>query len=249
MPQYIIEYLAYTAKRQTNRILREFLENVYFNWELKQEYSNNHFYVTENFTYSVTVEVVFKKNSTTMCHFRFIGESVESIESIKRDLGNYWNDYFDEVFIVRDDVSKHRSIKSYDPIHQIESDLRHLILKTLKSTEDNWTENLPISRSAIKNAKKNMKKDINKYGSELIGANILQYFNLSHLIKIIDDNSGLFEELTPKNIEKLKQLKDLRNKMAHNRYLSNEDFRNISTVYSELIGVLRNTLNLFHNPP
>ena len=127
--------------------------------------------------------------------------------------------------------------------------MRHLILKTLKSTEDNWTVNLPISSGAIKNAKKNMKKDINKYGSELIGANILQYLNLSHLIKIIDDNSRLFEELTPKNIEKLKQLKDLRNKMAHNRYISDEDFRNISTVYSELIGVLRNTLNLFHNPP
>jgi len=253
MPQCIVEYLACTTKKQINKILRNFLQNLYFDLDYVQKYADNHVYVSDNTTYRVEVEVVFdkivfNKNSTTVCHFRFIGKSVECIEAIKKGVGSYWDNYFDEIFVVRDDISMSRCTKSYDPIYQIEIDLRHLILRKL-SSKDKWIKNLPISSSIRKKAEKNMKKDRDKYGSEMTGTNILQYLYLSNLIKIINNDSEVFDEFTDTDIKKLDRLKDIRNKIAHNRYLSKEDYIDVTRIYNELKKKLEISLNPFRNPP
>jgi len=249
MPQYIIEYLAYTGRKQIMRVSKNFLQNLFFDMDLVEEYDLNHLYVPNNSTYPVAAEVILSKNDTSIGHFRLIGDSAIGLKSLTKVIGEIWEDFFDELFIVRDDVSRQRNTSVYDPIHQIENDLRHLILRKWRSTDQHWAENLPISPSEIARAKKNMAADKQKYQIEIAGCHILQYLTLSHLLKILKHRPDLFSSLTSEDLKSLEQLRTLRNNMAHNRHISDDDFRSIARIYSALKAKIRNELSPFHNPP
>jgi hypothetical protein len=130
------------------------------------------------------------------------------MKSIMKIISEYWVDFFDDLFVVRDDVSRQKSAKAYDPIHLVENDLRHLILRKLREVDEHWWEHLPISLSALKRATKNMQSDKEAYQGELVGCHILQYINLYDLIKIIKSKPNLFATLvTSDDISKLQQLR------------------------------------------
>lgn len=248
--QFIIEYITYSSKKQVMRLVKSFLQNLFFEMDMAEEYSAEHLYVPNNDTYRVSVEVILNKGTLNICHLRFIGDSAESLKSVIKVIGESWQDHFDALLVVRDDISRHKSINAYDPIHQIENDLRHLILRKIGSGDGGWIDHLPIDNRALQRAKRHMNDDIQALKDELIGCHILQYLDLSDLLKILKNRPDLFGYLiTSDDLKSLEQLREIRNKMAHNRHISDEDSRSITHIYSTLKTKIRTELSPFHNPP
>ena len=95
-----------------------------------------------------------------------------------------------------------------------------------------------------------MNDDVQTLKQELVGCHILQYLDLSDLLKILKNRSDLFGYLiTNDDLKSLDQLREIRNKMAHNRHISDDDSRSITHIYSTLKTKIRSELSPFHNPP
>lgn len=134
--------------------------------------------------------------------------------------------------------------KAYKYLYVLENQLRSFLEKLLRKTYgDNWI-NKGIPPDVLESCKKNKESESKVRWIESTSKNILSYSNFSDLRKIIEMkenwNSTFKAYFKPKDIvlAKLTELEKIRNKIAHNRPLTMNEFEKIKLYTTELLRLI-----------
>jgi len=132
--------------------------------------------------------------------------------------------------------------KSYFNLYLIENFLRIFIEETAKSiyNEDYWDE-LTIRKEVKRKINERREEERKNKWLSLRGDSNIFYTDFEDLKKIISSNWELFKNNFPKEVwitSRLEDLYKLRNRIAHNSYLNENDQKTIETyvnhIYSQL---------------
>lgn len=161
---------------------------------------------------------------------------------IETELSNQFRDFI----VVWDTGGATRSGFSYISLHVLENQLRKLIVSRLMGIEDKdwWDKRIKCLGGISTKSKDNEEKasDITHYSDEILSD--IFYTNFSSLERIIsnsDNWNDTFEEIfrTKKYIQKLGFLNRLRNKVAHNRFLTERNQNDLYSLFAALSQAFR----------
>jgi len=127
----------------------------------------------------------------------------------------------------------------YPYIYLLENSIRSFIKEVMDKIDPNWWDT-SVKKSIQKDVEDRMNREIkNRYHGKR-GVHPIQYVDFDHLRTIIARNREHFEEYLPDNsiqwlTQRLKELKESRNILAHNNPLTENDVRRLKTYYEDWI--------------
>ena len=172
------------------------------------------------------------------------GKTESGLKEFKKMFEAIGDEYFEFIFLTYDDVGKHRCIDGYKRLHTLENEIRIFILKKLISKHGHvwWEDAVPkiVRQKGWNTPEKLKQKELNTkiFDSENI-LPLIYYTNFGDLKKIIEDENNwdtVFKQVFENQgvVFKLEELDKIRNKIAHNRYLTDENKGLLQHYYSQL---------------
>ena len=174
------------------------------------------------------------------CH----GDTEDRINEFKKMFESLGDSYFDCISLVYSSLGEQRCKDGYERLHALENELRTFIFKKLmlKLGCSWWGNAVP---EAVRQKKWNSPKELKEkeLNSKICDSEtmlqLIHYTNFGDLKKIIEDEKNwnaifkfIFED--QKVIYKLEELEPIRNKIAHNRYLTEENEAALKFYYGQL---------------
>ena len=231
-----IEYIAVNSDKID---IKEFLEELYV--ELHKEDTNYVAGCGADFDVVVEWEELPSENMFTITGS---GKTESGLKEFKKMFEAIGDEYFEFIFLTYDDVGKHRCIDGYKRLHTLENEIRIFILKTLMSKHGHvwWEEAVPerVRQKGWNTPEKLKQKELNtKIVDSETMLHLIFYTNFGDLKKIIEDETNwniVFNHIFGKQgvVYKLEELELIRNKIAHNRYLTEENEDNLKFYYKQL---------------
>jgi hypothetical protein len=155
---------------------------------------------------------------------------------------------FQEIILVWDTDGATRSWFSYISLHVLENQLRKVVISKLMGIEDEkwWNKRIkPLSGGTYAKYKKTEENasDVTHYPDDILFD--IFYTDLSTLEKIVSNSDNwqdAFEDVfrTKRYIQKLSFLNRLRRKIAHNRFLTERNQKDLQDLYSAFVRAFRN---------
>lgn len=127
----------------------------------------------------------------------------------------------------------------YPYLYLVENSIRSFIREVMDKIDPNWWDT-SVNKSIQRDVEDRMKREIkNRYHGKR-GVHPIQYVDFDHLRTIISRNREHFEEHLPENsiqwlTQRLKELKETRNILAHNNPLTENDIRRVKTYYEDWV--------------
>jgi hypothetical protein len=247
----LLEYIGFSKDSRFPRSLDKLLETLNFDVDYKQNYAPHHFYIELNHNYEISVEAYYKASGKSfLCHLRFIAQSPVQAETFKSEFQESCKIIFGHLTKLRDDGSSERNYRSYAPIHRVENLLRELIvLRYAEERFGSWERYVPLGKKALSTATSRRDKDMASDPIEAETTSLLHYLDLNELLNLISSDKERFgKDLSDDDFKALKLLKDLRNRLAHNRFITEGDYQQIAKMSAQITTRLRTNLNRFQNP-
>ena len=220
--------IEYIAVNSTQVDIKEFLEELYV-----EPYEEDNNYIAgsgADFNIIVKWEELPSENIFLITSS---GETEAGLNEFKKMFKKIGDTYFEFIFLTYSSVGERRCKDGYERLHALENELRTFILKTLMLKHGHawWEETVPETvRQKKWNSPKELKqKELNSklHDSETM-QHLIHYTNFGDLKKIIEEDMNLntiFEHEFggQGGLYKLDELEPIRNKIAHNRYLTEEN--------------------------
>lgn len=170
-----------------------------------------------------------------LLHFKIYGEVGEPVDLLEKEIRDYYNNN-----LISDDSIESKIIDPRDHLGDFENDLRLFIRdKLMEVEEDNWWKNR-ISGTIKKEAKKRKESNENiEVG--LNNPELLYYLDFAEYFEIIRQGNNwkdVFQKYFPSRnwleVKLNNELRQIRNKIAHNRPLTIEDEKKLTMLINEL---------------
>jgi hypothetical protein len=230
--------IEYIAVKSTQVDIKEFFEELYV-----EPYEEDNNYIAgsgADFNIIVKWEELPSENIFLITSS---GETEAGLNEFKKMFETIGDTYFEWIFLTYSSVGERRCKDGYERLHALENELRTFILKTLMLKHGHvwWEETVPEAVRQKRNSPKKLKQKERKskiYDSETM-LHLIYYTNFGDLKKIIEDNKNwntIFEpEFGGQGIlYKLGELEPIRNKIAHNRYLTEENEAALKFYYGQI---------------
>lgn len=239
--EFKIEYIASNSiqKNKVKDNIKEFFEELYVEPYEESAYC----IVGHGADLNITVNW-YELSSENIFVITCSGETKIRLDEFKRTLETIGDTYFECISLIYNSVGEQRCKDGYERLHALENELRIYILKKLmlKLGRSWWGKAVP---EAVKQKKWNSPKELKEkeLNSKICDSEtmlqLIHYTNFGDLKKIIEDEKNwnaifkfIFED--QKVIYKLEELEPIRNKIAHNRYLTEENEAALKFYYGQL---------------
>lgn len=220
--------IEYIALNSIEIDIKEFLEELYV-----EPYEEDTNYVAGSGT-DFNVVVKWKElPSENIFIITGNGKTESGLNEFKKMFEAIGDEYFEFIFLTYNDVGKYRCIDGYERLHELENELRVFILETLMLEHGRawWETAVPetVRRKRWNSPDKLKQKELNLRicDSETM-LQLIYYTNFGDLKKIIEDEKNwnpIFKQVFGEQglLHKLGELEPIRHKIAHNRYLTEEN--------------------------
>jgi hypothetical protein len=231
--------IEYIAVNSTQVVIKEFLEELY----VEQYEEDTNYIAGSGADFNITVKWE-ELPSENIFLITSSGETESGLNEFKKMFETIGDTYFEFIFLTYSSVGERRCKDGYERLHALENELRTFILKTLMLKHGHawWEETVPETvRQKKWNSPKELKqKELNSrlYDSETM-QHLIHYTNFGDLKKIIEDDKNWNAIFEPEFggqgiIYKLGELEPIRNKIAHNRYLTEENEAALKFYYGQI---------------
>jgi len=174
-----------------------------------------------------------------------IGETPERLNEFKKTFEAIGDLYFNSFSLIYSSVGEKRCKNGYVQLHILENELRIFIIKTLmfKLGHDWWDTAVPnkVRSKGRYNPRSLKEKELKlKYCDSEKTFSLIHYTDFGDIKKIIEEVTNwnvffnsIFQD--QRIIYKLEELEPIRHKIAHNRYLTDENEKALDYYYTQLL--------------
>ena len=241
--RYSLEYLAIIMNNKSfDDTLRDFCTKFYLSIEESESdsftASGNDFTIEAKFVssgLSVSTSVLLKVFTDVEYDLQTAKELLE-----EQAIGTIFMD----LVLLRDSIGERRNQEAYILLNEIENMLRKLIaLKTASLSGNTWWNDRADTHLTDKRYLRRRNDEINDL--EITGRDDQKYHEIFYIdfssLKIIIEEENNWRDVFAndlkvlRNLDRLEFLKKLRNKIAHNRFLSQRNFDELRRIHSHIM--------------